>query len=246
MRRDGWRMRWGGRYGNQSRPRSSPLAGPARRGRGPEELVVRQAVQLPGQSIVARLKPVDLLEQAARIGIEGLASALRWSECVRLVAFPRPAVCLDGHVRQRVEPVLRMELDAVDGNILGPGSMRVKRARSIDIAVGRRVQARGVRLHRVGRELLHVHDGRCRQALRPERVEPARAAVGGAPDLQTPGGPRLVARDERLGVEDRGRGPGKDRDAGAISALSDRHGRAACAPAVSSSTYRPPAFRSVT
>jgi hypothetical protein len=179
---------------------------------GPDEVVVREAVEMRRKPVSAGVEPVDLLEQPRRIGIEGLPGRLAGTERNGFVAFPRLPVRLDGAVGQGIEAILGPKLEAQDGHVVGPGPLRPERPGGVDVSVGRAVQVGRVSFERMGAELLDVDGDRRRQTLRAEGVVPERPSVRGRPERQPPSRPGLVAGDQRLGIED-GRGrPREDGD----------------------------------
>src|SRR5207248_3516359 len=119
-------------------------------------------------AVTVDAEAVDLLEETRAVGIERLARALGRRERLGAVVLPGAAVGLAGHVRQRVETVARLERHLVYRHVAGARAAAVEITRPVEVAVGRRVQLRGVALERMGAELLDIDLHRRGEALGPE------------------------------------------------------------------------------
>src|SRR5215471_6575430 len=94
------------------------IGGQTLRVTGRRQNAIERDVGLRGDQVsyplVADLQPVNLLETARAVREEALSRVRLGSIGERAFFLPRLTVCLSGHVRQRVEPVLGAQLDLVD------------------------------------------------------------------------------------------------------------------------------------
>src|SRR5689334_18315417 len=82
--------------------------------RGAIEVEVGPRRQQAADAVRAEAQAVDLLEHARRVGVERLTAARGRCAGLGAVALPGLAVCLAGHVWQRVQAVFGSQLDLID------------------------------------------------------------------------------------------------------------------------------------
>jgi hypothetical protein len=121
--------------------------------------------QVPG-ALLADLKPVDLLEAARAVGEEALPRLCFGGAGERAFLLPRPAVRLHRHIVQRIDPVLRAELDLVDQPVAGTLPFPVHMSGTVEVAVQRTVELRRVGFEPMRAELPDIKGDGLRQALK--------------------------------------------------------------------------------
>ena len=125
-------------------------------------------------------KPIDFLEQARRIWKKGLPRLLLRRPRKTSISLPRAAVCLTGHVRKRIQPVVGLECDLVNRNVLSGPPFAVKNTAVIDIPIRWRVKLRCVILERMRTKLFDIERHRRRKPLRAKGIITKRVTVSGA------------------------------------------------------------------
>ena len=113
------------------------------------------------------------------------------------------------HVGQRIEPVLGPQLDLVDRLVSGTLPLLVHMPVTVEVAVRPTVELGRVGFQRMGTELFDIDRDRSRQALRTKHVESRRQAVGVREQRQPVLRSRLVGRDQRRRILNRGVRPGQ-------------------------------------
>ena len=177
------------------------------------EVDVRARRDQVAETFLVNTETVDLLERPRAVRIECLARALDRRERIGAFFFPRPAIGLTRHIRQRKHAVFRRELHLEHRLVIGVLALLVKFPALVDITVRGGIEIGRVLLHRMRAELLDIHRHRRGNALRAQHVETLRRPVGVVPGRQTIFRARLVAGDERRAVLDCRVRPGKMRDA---------------------------------
>ena len=186
--------------------------GVAARRRNPEEIDRCLRRDRAARPVRHDRQTVDFLEAARTVGEEALARHRRGSSRCCTFLFPGLAIGLDRHVGQRIEAILRVELDLVHSLVGGGCAVLVERSVGADVAVGRTVELLRIGLERMGGELLHIKRRRRSKPLRSQRIERGDRAVRIAQRRQLASCPRLVRCHERRRVLDRRRRSGQMRN----------------------------------
>ena len=125
---------------------------------------------------------------------------IRGGQRISAVAFPRLAIGLASHVRERVQSVVREQRDLIDRNILGSLAFFMEDTIRTNIPVSRCVEFSRIALQRMGAELLDINGYRGSEALRTQNVKAHRAFIGTCLERKSIFFPGLVACDKCVTV----------------------------------------------